>query len=131
MGDRANILVVDEKKDGAVTGGIYLYTHWSGSEWPEELRVALHHSRSRWGDEPYCTRRLISILFSDIHDSETGGGVSTWMGDNSHPIVICDQTEQIVAFAKPGHEQDSSQWVHRMSFEMFVAQDAATYPEEI
>jgi hypothetical protein len=135
MGDRANIFVIDRPKaakdDHEVTG-IYLYTHWNGSEWPEMLRQALSsaNARRRWDDESYLTRILISQLYADDHDSDTGGGVSTMLTDNSHEIVIVDIPAQIVAFAPEGQETDRNNWTDSMSFADFCAQQTAKYPSQ-
>ena len=129
MGDRANIFLVDTNVEAEkpVTG-IYLYTHWAGYEWPERLRKALVAGSVLWGDEPYVQRIIISRVFADIHESVTGGGVSTWLGDHSYPIIICNTVDNYVAFAPEGREGFPVAWEHKMSFGDYVAQKEARYP---
>jgi hypothetical protein len=128
MGDRANIYVVD---DTDTTHGIYLYTHWRGHEWPEALRKALDTpvARDRWNDPQYLTRIIVTELFRDLDGSSTGGGISTWIGDNSYPVVCLDVATGCVGFAPEGNEKDSSKWRDVHNFSVFVENGPAQYPE--
>lgn len=117
MGDRANVYVVDEKPEH----GIYFYTHWSGEDWPERLRSALASARNRWDDPQYATRILASVMFADIHGEETGGGISTFLGDNSYPILVVDFTDGTVHLAKAGSERDKSKWEQVATFDEYVS----------
>lgn len=93
MGDRANIKVIQH--EGATP--IYLYTHWSGSEWNKRLAAALEFGKSRWDDAAYLTRILISRMFSDLTDSTTGGGIGVdFMPDNEHSVIVVDIETQTV-----------------------------------
>lgn len=125
MGDRANVYVVDEKPEH----GIYLYTHWSGSEWPERLRQALVAARNRWDDSQYAVRVLTSKMFDDIRDQDTGGGVSTFLGDNSYPILVADFRDQSVHLAKAGSETNPSAWQAVGSFEKYVGLSKAVWED--
>src|SRR5690606_26184038 len=129
MGDRANILVVDQPAENGNVHGVYLYTHWDGYEWPERLREALasDEARRRWSDDPYLTRIIVSRVFADIHEQETGGGISTYRTDNEYPITILDIPNQRVAWALAGNELDTEEWYGHISFADFVAQEKAEY----
>lgn len=135
MGDRANVMVVDRRKvaddDNEVTG-IYLYTHWSGYEWPEKLRQTLNlgTARNRWTDESYLTRIIVAHMYDDLGFSETGGGIGTQLTDNEHEIVVLDIPNQTVAFAPAGSETDRNHWTNHMSFTEFCDQIEAKYPNE-
>ena len=131
MGDRANIYLEMPKSYGpeAEVGGIYLYTHWSGYVWPERLREALKFGRPRWNDEQYLARIIISRVYSDVIDSETGGGIGLTIGDNEHLITVVDVLNREVSFAHEGSEADPKQRFAKMSFAEFVAQERAEYPE--
>lgn len=136
MGDRANIYVVDRPKaapDDVETFGIYLYTHWNGSEWPQMLRAALDLPTARrcWRDEPYLLRIIADFLFKDLRDGETGGGIGTCIGDNEHPITVLDMASQTVSFAAPGTEMDRDNWQHTVSYEQFVSMKATAYPMDV
>jgi len=125
MGDRANIYLVDTPD---ASHGIYLYTHWSGSKWPNELRKALVKAKGRWDDDSYAARIIVSNVFADIHDSETGGGISTTIQDNSYPIIVVDLLANTVSFTREGGEGDRASWGNHSSFVDYVEQDTATYP---
>jgi hypothetical protein len=133
MGDRANIYLEMPKAYGqdAERSGVYLYTHWSGSEWPEKLREALEFGKGRWDDDPYLARIITSRVFADLVDSETGGGLSLVLTDNEYPITVVDLSNQTVSFAPLGGETDSNQRVAVKSFADFVAQSRADYPAEL
>jgi hypothetical protein len=99
MGDRANILVKQHSHIGGKepNGAIFIYTHWSGSELPHILQRALVRGKSRWDDEPYLTRIIVSeVIGKDNWDGLTGVGVSTYMGDNSYPLLVVDSDEKTV-----------------------------------
>jgi hypothetical protein len=56
MGDRANVYVHD-----GVEPGVYLYTHWHGSDLPEVVKVALA-KQWRWKDSAYLGR----VIFCEM-----------------------------------------------------------------
>lgn len=126
MGDRANIFLVDQRRDDLVHG-IYLYTHWNGYRWPEALRDGLEEARSRWGDEPYSARIIIQKVFADIDGSATGGGVSTFLCDNAYPILVCDLVNLTVSYAKEGDEDDPLRWYGTTSFADFCKLEQPDY----
>lgn len=133
MGDRANIFIVDHPKaadDDMEAEGIYLYTHWSGSSWPEELRKALDlpTARQRWNDSSYLVRILADALFKDIRDEETGGGIATFRVGGEYPMIIIDTVAQTVSFAPEGDEQDRNNWRHALTFTEYTALEQAAYP---
>ncbi len=82
MGDRANVLIKEDSKDG----GVFLYTHCSGSDLPKILQKAIA-KKWRWGDSPYLAR----IIFDQMTELEHGRGnriwyfhlPSRWRGQNS------------------------------------------------
>ncbi len=82
MGDRANIVI---REAGAPD--LFYYTHWSGQEWPEALRQALNAGRGRWGDSQYLNRIIAREVFADL-DGDTGGGISTVVGDNGYDFLV-------------------------------------------
>lgn len=113
MGDRGNIYVVDQDP----AHGIYLYSHWGGSDLPKWLAVTLQTpaARGRWGDgwsdSAYLTRIICSAMFGDAV-GPTGFGVSTFLSDNEYPITILDLRGRVptVWFAAEGAEQDTTEW---------------------
>lgn len=136
MGDRANIYVVDRRPaaaDDTETIGIYLYTHYYGDEWVEQLRqaLALPIAQRRWNDPQYLIRIVTDYVFRSLRDSETGGGISTEIGDNSYPITILDVANGTVSFAAEGSEEDRNNWRHTMPIPEFAAQETATYPADM
>lgn len=87
MGDRANVLVRQDKDDS----GVYLYTHGAGTELPATLQKALAKGW-RWGDAPYLTRIIFDTMTKRCHGEELGYGISTWISDGASRIleVNCD-----------------------------------------
>lgn len=88
MGDRGNIAVLQSQ------GQVWFYTHWNGSEIKEVVQKALAR-KQRWTDESYLAR----IVFDELCPSrgeDIGFGISTCIGDNSHPIVVVDCLKQRV-----------------------------------
>jgi hypothetical protein len=85
MGDRGNIVV----------DGVYLYSHWTGSNLPKVLQDALA-KRWRWTDGSYLCRIVFDCMTEKAHGDETGFGISTHIGDNSHPILHVSTDSQTV-----------------------------------
>lgn len=98
MGDRANIVVIDEREDADLTGkreAVFLYTHWTGSDLGEILAAGLVKGRSRWDDSPYLAR----ILFQEMIEGDTGTtgyGISTTLTDNEYDLYVVDVARQVV-----------------------------------
>ena len=131
MGNRANIVLLTPTGYGPDhgLGAIYLYTHSFGDQWPEALREALEFGRSRWDDDQYLARIIVSRVFTRLTDETTGGGISLRIGDNSYPLIVCNLRTNTVGFTQEGHElADLSTDPHTLSFADYVAQDRATFP---
>lgn len=92
MGDRTN--TVFRMADGS---DIVLYQHWGGFEMMAHLAAALDAAQSRWFDESYCTRIMISNLIGDNWTSEIGYGLNTCIMDNEHSVPVIDFSDQTVA----------------------------------
>ena len=107
MGDRGNVFVVEQysseaKVEGAPPRGIYLYTHWSGSDLPATVAAALQRGRDRWDDGAYLTR----IIFDEMTGGDrgtTGFGIALSPPDNEHPIITVDPRNMTV-------ERDGKTW---------------------
>lgn len=84
MGDRANVYIHEGDNPG-----VYIYTHWYGTELPQMVKEALETPRAmeRLTDCPYLTRILIEELTKNDTDSATGWGVSAQVGDGEDRIV--------------------------------------------
>jgi len=93
MGDRANVLVRQDNDDP----GVYLYTHWGGSELPKVLQNALAR-RVRWNDAAYLTRIIFDEMTKGYHDEETGFGISTFMPDGQNRVLIVNCDKETVLF---------------------------------
>jgi hypothetical protein len=98
MGDRANIILrLEQSYTGDSRTDLYLYSHWGGEEFTTtDLAKALEAAKGRWDDEPYFNRIVIQSVFADLADSETGGGIALYEGDNEHPIVTVDRAAKTV-----------------------------------
>jgi len=104
MGDRANIWIKKNENDS----GVWLYTHWSGSELPSILQTALTN-RWRWKDSPYLTRIIFCEMVKGQEREETGFGISSECTDGDDRILIVNVQEQTVTV-------DSRKW----TFEKFI-----------
>lgn len=86
MGDRANVYIHEDERPG-----VYLYTHWDGTELPNLVKEALLTDRAkrRINDAQYLTRILIEEVIARAGDygSELGWGVSAEIGDGDDRIV--------------------------------------------
>lgn len=97
MGDRGNIFVKNTTYEKST--GIYLYSHWGGSELKQTLQDALKRT-DRWQDEPYLTRVIFSTMIKDHVEGDTGFGISTYLTDNENDIVMVDTGTQTVTIGK-------------------------------
>lgn len=138
MGDRGNVYITDTATEGytaseyqAGARGIYVYSHWDGSNLPETLREALIAGRGRWSDDSYLTRILIDQITKSGRDREIGYGVSLKITDNEYPITIVDLGAREVAWASPGDERDPAKWVSRTSFGDYVLLAKVGYPDGV
>lgn len=100
------------------TTGIYLYTHSGGSGLPDIVRESLVRGEERWGDEAYFARVLFSDLIQGAERELTGFGITTYLTDNEHPIVVVDCEKMTVGFAEPGSEPTT---YRSWTFEEFIA----------
>jgi hypothetical protein len=82
MGDRGNVFV-DTDNDGK---GVYLYTHWGGSDLPDTVRKALM-KKWRWSDPSYLARIIFCEMVKGQENRETGFGISCERHDHNWPTV--------------------------------------------
>ena len=93
MGDRA---MAEIKTEG---GSLFVYTHWGGSNLPEQAKEAVRKAEPRWGDLPYATRIIVDQLTKDGRDSKTDFGLMLTPKaedeyNNDEPSVIIDLLNQ-------------------------------------
>lgn len=93
MGDRANVYVHDGDRPG-----VYLYTHWAGSELPATVVRALQRGQGRWNDDQYLARIILCEMVKGDEMGETGYGISAECGDGSDRIVDVDTRHQTIRF---------------------------------
>lgn len=100
MGDRGNVSI--KQSNGQK---LWVYTHWSGSDLPKLVQDGLkfanggRHGQSRWNDQPYFNRCIISAVIGEkhLHDN-TGYGVDVECGDGADQVVEIDLPEKRVSF---------------------------------
>lgn len=86
MGDRANFGFKQSNDETIV-----LYGHWAGYDMLSNLAEAVDKARSRWTDESYATRIVISNLIGDNWHETTGWGLTVNnILDNEHKIPVID-----------------------------------------
>src|SRR5512138_3521805 len=102
MGDRGNIVVLQHgAPDGGETGAVYLYSHWGGSSLARTVQCALLRGRDRWDDEPYLARILFNEMTAGAELETQSFGLSTYLTDNEHDLVVVDSARQTVSFRPP------------------------------
>lgn len=101
MGDRGNVFILE--RHGRETTGVFLYTHWTGSDLPHIVHAALA-KEWRWSDPPYLARIVFDVLTEGQQGQETGFGISAIMSDNEHPVIVLDPTRREMWAAKAGTE---------------------------
>ena len=101
MGDRRQVKFEDM--------GIWYYTHWGGCKLIEDLKKAIRKAKSRWDDESYCLRIILSQLIGNDWDSETGHGISNQYLDSEHEDPIVNIRENLVKFE--GKEMSFSEFI--------------------
>lgn len=95
MGDRANIVVLQPVDEGA----IYVYSPWDGLEGMfAKLQKALRR-KHRWGDPSYLCRIIIAEVIRNDLDDETGYGISTYLCDNEHPLLVVNAEANTVSLS--------------------------------
>lgn len=92
MGDRGNVLVKEDSEDS----GIYLYTHWYGTELPDIVSAALKRGKSRWGDTPYLTRIIFCDMVEGNEREETGYGIGKHEVSGNHELIVVNDKAQTV-----------------------------------
>jgi len=93
MGDRANIHV----RRGNDDPGVYLYTHWRGSELPFILQDALS-KRWRWDDGAYLARIIFDTMTEFSHGQESGFGISSTIEDGASRVLVVNTETKTVSF---------------------------------
>lgn len=121
MGNRANC-VVHQNSFNADNPPVWLYTHWGGSELLQDVQTAIR-KRWRWDDDTYLTRIIFDTMSAGQQGQETGYGISTAMGDNSHDLVVVDPSKQEVRIEDPETCEVKNVW----SFEAFCDADLSSY----
>ena len=123
MGDRANIAIVQHPGDKSRKPQfLYFYTHWAGTEMPEDLQTALKRGKERWDDEPYLARIIFCALLRGPKDLEetTGLAITTYITDNEYPLLVVDVEKQTVSAAPANAPTEPFKTV---SFEQYCALD--------
>lgn len=96
MGDRGNILVLQHPGNDKSVEGIFIYSHWGAKDLPGALQKALQ-KKERWSDESYLTRIIVYAVIGADGDNTMGYGISTYLTDNQHPILVVDCSKQTVS----------------------------------
>jgi hypothetical protein len=118
MGDRANVAIIDPDRNDCVV----LYSHWGG----ERLALMAHQAmatseaRSRWSDASYLRRIVFQHILDHEGFGETGWGISTYICDNEHPVLVIDVSSQRVAFRNESLFSEPLDSSEGMSFDEFV-----------
>lgn len=101
MGDRAMAEIKTED------GSLYVYTHWGGRDFPDDVKRAILQARSRWDDDPYAVRIIVDQLIKEGRDQETGFGLmlkpcAEDEYNHNEPSVIIDLTTKKLSIIRNG-----------------------------
>jgi hypothetical protein len=122
MGDRGNIVITQHPwPDGGTDGAIYLYTHDGGSWIAQTVQCALRRGSDRWDDEPYLGRIIFNELTAGVELDTMSYGVSTYLTDNEHDLIVVDTAAQTVSIQEEGGAVKST-----FGFKEFVKLDLAS-----
>ena len=114
MGDRSNIVVVQPDNSR-----IWLYGHWMGEDNYRVVGDVLSR-RVRWDDAPYLARMLFDTMTDDAYDKETGFGISTYMCDNEHFIVVLRPDQTVVLEQYIWGHDELTEITLPVTFEQFI-----------
>ncbi len=114
MGDRGNIVIDYGKKRR-----IYFYTHWNGSSIKEILKGALLRGKERWDDPSYLARIIFCELIGEDQEGVTGYGISPYLTDNEHPLLIVDVRNKLVWL----EDKEGNYIGKKISFSDFVKEE--------
>lgn len=92
MSDRRQVVFTfPVEKDEESRRAIYLYSHWSGFELPQKVQSALGIAKSRWTDEPYFTRIMLTNILppADPNDLLSWGIAPYYMDTEYDDVIIC------------------------------------------
>lgn len=102
MGDRANVrLDYYWQQEGKKTeASIFIYTHWEGHRLPLLVHEGLA-LKARWEDAAYLTRIIADSIIPapDLaynRTTTTGYGISTWICDNEHAIIVLNTHKKTI-----------------------------------
>jgi len=87
MGDRAQVLIKDT--------GVFLYTHWDGTELIKTVKRALA-KRQRWDDPEYLARIIFDEMVGENQGKETGFGIGTEQHEDVWRVITIDCEEKTV-----------------------------------
>ena len=118
MGDRGQVHIVDT--------GVWLYTHWDGSELPDTVALALA-MKERWDDEEYLARIIFDEMIGDQQGGSTGFGIGTKQHGDVATVVAVNCKNQEVIVSHPGFDQDWDKVEPEIKepFENFIARVVA------
>ena len=126
MGDRANF---GFRQSNGET--IVLYGHWAGHDMLGNLASAVEAARSRWTDESYATRIVVSHLVGDQWHDTTGWGLTVNnILDNEHKIPVIDFQQQTFSLHEEAPYADLSNKVRGMKNEAMFTQDLSNFCEK-
>ena len=125
MGDRANVLIGDI--NGGEFRGVYLYTHWSGTELPLTLQTALK-KQWRWDDAQYLARIVFCEMVKGKEMGETGYGISAVVGDGAGRVLKVDTTTQTVTHMRSGRIWAFDDYCSLSEDELFDVWDSQVQP---
>ena len=96
MGDRAQVHMQDT--------GVFLYTHFDGSNLEEIVRDVLKRKK-RWSDPRYLARMIFDAMIGDDQGSENGYGIDTNQCNDVNFVIEINTSEKIIRITNGGDKK--------------------------
>ena len=103
MGDRFTFGVADRKGDV-----LYLYSHWGGANWDDDLKNAIYKAGVRSNSPDYANRILISQLIGKNWESESGFGftINEVLDTEYGYVPVVDFKHNTITFYEYNYEDE-------------------------
>ena len=125
MGDRGNI-VLDYSTTGKAQPRIFLYTHWGGTELPDDVRKALLFAPDRWDDPAYLAGAIFKTMMGEggrYCKQPHGHGITPYRTDFEHPdVVVLLESQQV--------QIGTHVWTFKEYVDLGSASKPVEYPED-
>ena len=115
MGDRRQVIfefgLPNQPENEQFVNSIVLYTHWGGSDLPNNLAQAILTAKPRWRDDNYFTRIVVSQIVNLDWNEETGFGLDIHYCDSEYADFFVNLPNQTVRLGIQGKEMTFQEFI--------------------